>query len=168
MKLILMVVASVAVLAGCATAYQKQGFTGGFDETQLQPNIYRVTFKGNGYTSAERAADYALLRSAELTLQNGYSYFAIVEARDGSTQGSVTLPTQSYTTGSATAYGSGNTVNAYGQSSTTTYGGQTIHFTKPSSSNTILMLKSKDEIQGMVYDAKFLYGSLVAKYGVGK
>jgi hypothetical protein len=40
----------IASLVGCATGYQAQGFTGGFDETQLSPNVYRVTFKGNGYT----------------------------------------------------------------------------------------------------------------------
>ncbi|MFO1311024.1 MAG: hypothetical protein U1F41_03060 [Burkholderiales bacterium] len=159
-------ICAALLVTACATAYQKQSFTGGFDETQLQPNVYRVTFKGNGYTSAERAADYALLRCAELTLQNGFAYFAIVEAGEGATTGSFTTPTQSYTTGSATAYGSGRTVNAYGQSTTTTYGGQTFHFSKPSSSNTILMVNSKDEVNGMVYDARFLYGSLSSKYGI--
>ena len=38
----------VAVLAGCATAYQPEGLTGGFDETQLDRNVFRVSFKGNG------------------------------------------------------------------------------------------------------------------------
>jgi hypothetical protein len=158
----------IGVLGGCATTYQKQSFTGGFDETQLQPDVYRVTFKGNGYTSSERAADLALLRCAELTMQSGFSYFAVVEAKDGFKRSSFTTPAQSYTTGSATAYGTGRMVNAYGQSTTTTYGGQTFHFSKPSSSNTILMLMGKNDVQGMVYDAKFLYMSLGAKYGVGR
>ena len=156
------------MLAGCATQYQKQGFAGGFEETQLQPNVYRITFKGNGYTSAERAADFALLRSAELTLQNGYSYFAIVDAREGATHGAFTTPTQSYTTGSATANSYGGTTNAYGQARTTTYGGQTFFISRPSSSNTIVMVKNQSDFPGMTYEAKFLVESLGKKYDIKK
>ena len=35
-------------------------------------------FKGNGYTSKDKTFDFALLRSAELTLENGYRYFVVV------------------------------------------------------------------------------------------
>ena len=56
------------VLVACATAYQPQSFSGGFSETQLDKNVFRVSFKGNGYTNAERAEEMALLRSAELAL----------------------------------------------------------------------------------------------------
>ena len=57
-----------AALLGCATAYQPQGLSGGFTETQLAPDVWRVSFSGNGYTKGERAEDFAMLRSAELTL----------------------------------------------------------------------------------------------------
>jgi len=66
-------------LVGCATGYQPKSFTGGYTDMKLQDNIYRVTFKGNGYSSMERAGDFALLRSAEVTIQNGYKYFIVLE-----------------------------------------------------------------------------------------
>lgn len=55
------------LLAACATGYKPEGFSGGFFELQLSENVYRVSFDGNGYTGSRRAADMALLRSAELT-----------------------------------------------------------------------------------------------------
>src|SRR5437764_1386447 len=54
------------LFVACATPYQRHGFTGGFSESQLDENVFRVNFRGNGYTSPERAADFTLLRSAEL------------------------------------------------------------------------------------------------------
>ncbi len=50
----------VAGLAACATAYQPQSFSGGFTETQLDKNVFRVSFQGNGYTRAERAEEMAI------------------------------------------------------------------------------------------------------------
>ena len=55
----------VLALTGCMTAYQPDGLTGGYSEVQLSENVWRVSFKGNGYTSRERAVDMALLRSAD-------------------------------------------------------------------------------------------------------
>lgn len=158
------VVAACFAVSACATQYQRQGFSGGYTETQLDNNVYRVSFRGNGYTSAERAADFNLLRCAELTLQNGYKYFAVVEGREGTNYSTYTTPTQTYTTGSA--YVAGNAV--YGNATTTTYGGRTFVFAKPSSTNTIIMLRERNEIAGMTYDAKFLYNSLSSKYEVGR
>ncbi len=150
------------VLAGCATGYQAQSFSGGFSETQLDRNVFKVTFKGNGYTQSERAEDFALLRSAELTLKNGFSHFAIVDGRQSADYGVMTTPTQSYTTGSVTSYGN----TAYGSARTTTTGGQSFIIKKPSSSNTIVCFNGKPENGMFVYDAKFIYDSLTAKYGI--
>ena len=79
------VVASVALLAlaGCSTPYQRTGFTGGFSETRLQENAFSVSFRGNGYTSRERSTDFALLRCAELTLENGFKFFAVADSARG-------------------------------------------------------------------------------------
>lgn len=71
--------AVVILLAACASPYQPEGFGGGYSETQLSENIFKVSFRGNGYTSEDRAADMALLRSAELALENGFKYFAVVD-----------------------------------------------------------------------------------------
>lgn len=152
----------VAILAGCATAYQKQGFTGGFAETRLGENIFQVSFKGNAYTSRERASDFTLLRSAELALENGFNYFVIVESEKYTKTGAYTSPTTSHTTGSA--YGTGN--YAYGSATTTTSWGQTYIYSKPRSTNTIVGFKEKPNIEGLVYDAAFIVKSIKGKYGI--
>jgi hypothetical protein len=147
-------------LSACATTYQPDGFSGGFSETQLDTNVFRVSFRGNGMTRAERAEELALLRSAELTLKNGFTHFVVIYSQSRERHGSYTTPTQSYTTANATAYGN----SAYGTAQTTTYGGQTIHISRPSTTNTIMCFKGKPDIQGLVYDAQFLCNSLGGKY----
>lgn len=149
------------ILAACATAYQPQSFTGGFSETQLDTNVFRVTFKGNGYTPRERAEDFTLLRSAELTLKNGFKYFVIVDGRSGTDVAAFTTPTQSTTYGSASVYGS----TAYGTATTTTTGGQTFLIRKPSLTNTIVCLTVKPE-GVFAYNAAFIYRSLREKYHI--
>lgn len=150
------------VLVGCATSYQKQSFSGGYSETQLGENIFQVSFRGNGYTSRERASDFSLLRSAEITLERGFRYFVIVESEKNTKLGAYTTPTHSYTTGSA--YASGN--HAYGNATTTTYGGQTYVISKPSTTNTIVCFKEKPPEGGLVLDAEFVSKSLKDKYGL--
>jgi hypothetical protein len=74
--------AVLATLVGCAsqTAFQPAEKRGaeGYTETKLTDNRYRVTFTGNSVTPAETVQDYALLRAAELTLQEGYDWFQLV------------------------------------------------------------------------------------------
>jgi len=151
-----------AVLSACATAYQRDSFSGGFSETQLDENVWRVTFAGNGYTREQRVEDFALLRSAELTIGKGYTHFVLAGSKSSSEIGAFTTPTTSNTTGSA--YRSGNYI--YGNATTQTYGGQTVFVSKPSTTNTVIMFKSKPDGQGMVYDAKFICQSLGQKYEV--
>lgn len=160
MRALILVVLSLLV-AGCATTYQPQSFSGGFSETQLDKNVFRVTFKGNGYTQGDRAEDFALLRSAELTLKSGFTHFVIVDGRSGTDYSSFTTPTQSTTVGSATIYGN----TAYGRSSTTTTGGQSFLIRKPSASNTIVCLMARPD-GVFAYDAAFVYRSLTEKYGI--
>lgn len=99
MKCILPVILALAFLQGCSTAYQSRGFSGGYSETQLDENIFKVSFSGNGYISGHKVADYTLLRSAELTLQNGFKYFAIVDANSNIEHSTYTSPTTYHTTG---------------------------------------------------------------------
>lgn len=147
-------------LFACATPYQKSGLSGGFSETQLAENVFRISFRGNGYTRGERSDDFALLRSAELALEHGYTHFALAASGSSTNTSTYTTPTTSYTTGSA--YSAGG--SAYGSATTNTYGGQTVFISKPSSTNTVVMFKGKPDIQGMVFDAKFVYDSLRKKY----
>jgi hypothetical protein len=150
------------LLTGCATTYQPQGFSGGFAETQLDTNVFRVSFRGNGYTSAERAEEMALLRSAEVAIKNSFTHFAVVDGASRSRYSTVTTPTQSTTTGTVSV--NGNT--AFGTARTTTSGGQSFVIAKPSTTNTIVCFVGKPDVAGLVYDARFLMNSLGAKYGV--
>ncbi|MRR07482.1 MAG: hypothetical protein EG828_11185 [Deltaproteobacteria bacterium] len=161
-----------AIMAGCATTYQAHGWKGGFSSVQLDENVFQVTFNGNGYTSRERANDFALLRSAELTLEYGYKYFVIVDARQHSENSSYTTPATATTNLSGQTYGStsvyGNNANFYsntnGTATTTISGGETVYISKPSSSNTIICFKEKPEV--FSYNAEFVARGLKEKYGL--
>jgi hypothetical protein len=149
MKKILLALALGIFFSGCATSYQKDSFSGGFSETQLSENVWKVHFRGNGKTTMERATDFCLLRSAELTLENGYQYFAIINEDSSTKSSTFTSPQTAYT-------------NAYGY--TTFSGGQTFTANKPRTQNTILMFKEKTDKAGMVYEAQFIVQSLRGKY----
>jgi hypothetical protein len=160
-KFVSFLLVSVSLVA-CATTYQREGFTGGFDETRLGENVFRVSFKGNGYTRAERATDFALLRSAEVATENGFRYFILVESERASSESTYTSPTHTYTTGRARRYGN----TTYGSATTTTYGGETETISKPSTTNTIMCFKDKPEASGIIFDAEFVKKSLKDKYGI--
>ena len=74
-----LLVAAVAVsLASCATPYAQQGFTGGFDVQELRPDVFRVSFQGNGYTTRETVQVYWLYRCAQLAIEKGFNGFEIL------------------------------------------------------------------------------------------
>lgn len=66
-NLALFMIVSV-LLNGCATTYKPNSFwnDGGFSETELQPNIFRISFKGNEMLSDDKVSDYLMLRAAEV------------------------------------------------------------------------------------------------------
>lgn len=84
-KTFVLAVLAAATLSACATStpYQpvaQSGPTqGGYSELRLEPNRFRVNFQGNSLTSRETVEGYLLYRAAELTIQNGYDWFAIVD-----------------------------------------------------------------------------------------
>ena len=158
------VICLVAILAqGCATSYKSSGFGGGYTETQLDENVFKVSFRGNGYTGLERASDFALLRCSELALQHGYKYFVVVDAASSISNSTFTTPTTSRTTTNANVYGN----HVYGNSSTVTTGGQTYNISKPSASNTIVCFNEKPD-DAFSYNAEFMYRSITEKYGIRK
>jgi hypothetical protein len=77
--------AALLALSACATStpYQPetpgQRIHGGYSEQRLGDNRFRVTFDGNTLTSRERVEGYMLYRAAELTVQNGYDWFRVVD-----------------------------------------------------------------------------------------
>jgi hypothetical protein len=81
----LVAVALAAATIGCTTAtpYQPEGpgqrVAGGYSEERLAEARYRVNFAGNSLTSRDRVEGYLLYRAAELTVQNGYDWFLIID-----------------------------------------------------------------------------------------
>lgn len=77
--------AACLLLAGCETPTTYHPATGhgfnreGFSEQRIESNRYQVSFAGNSVTSRDRVERYLLFRAAQLTLQNGYDYFTLVD-----------------------------------------------------------------------------------------
>ncbi len=155
-------IVTVLSLTSCATTYQKKSFTGGFSETQIGENVWRVNFEGNGYTSRERADDLTLLRCAELTLLTGYSYFKLVDSKSYTEEESYTTPVTSNTQINAQRYGD----TIYGNATTQTYGGQTHFISRPVANNVVMMFKDKTSKDGMLFDASFICNTVGSKYEV--
>ena len=67
--------------AGCATQYRPidESITGGFTETQLAPDTWRVLVEGNSFTSRGDAEQYLMRRCAELALEQGKRYFVLAD-----------------------------------------------------------------------------------------
>lgn len=69
-------------LSGCATPMQKSGFWngvgGGYSEKQIQDDLWRVGYTGNGFTTYETVQTYWLYRCASLAGERGYAGFEIL------------------------------------------------------------------------------------------
>src|SRR5262245_13249853 len=73
-------IAAPASLAACATAPPPYAAavsptTVGYSETQIEANRYFVTYRAPGGADVSVLQDYALLRAADLTLENGREWF---------------------------------------------------------------------------------------------
>ena len=75
MRLPVVLAVLVSLLAGCATAYHPAGLDGGYGETRLGTNVFRVTFTGNAASTQAATDEMALLRAAEVSLANGCRWF---------------------------------------------------------------------------------------------
>ncbi len=147
---------SALILAGCSTPYGSYGLLGGYTETQLGDNVWQIVFEGNGYTRQAKAVRYTMLRSAELTLEQGYRYFAVI-SKEAYSRGAGVMSTGSL---NATSYGYGNTVNTTGSTS-----GLSALIRFPTADQTIMMFKEKPE--GIVsYDALLACKSIGEKEGI--
>lgn len=149
------------VFASCSTGYQSRGLLGGYNHNTLSPRIYEVRFSGNGFTSKQKAKDFTLLRSAEVILEGGYSYFTIVEKADETSVNAYTSPGWSDTEIKRTGLGKYEV-------ETNHYGGETSYTTLPAYSYTIRGYKtSPNNYSGIVYDARFVQRSIRTKYELG-
>ena len=143
------------LVGGCSTAYQREGFKGGYSDLLLDSNTFRVSFRGNGYTSSDTVETYLLYRCAELTVQRGFDYFVIVDTKGETKQSFYTSP-GSYS--SSTSF-SGNTAYTSGTYSP----GTTIPIHKHRATVIMKVFKgSKPDLPG-AYTAKELMDNLRAQ-----
>lgn len=74
-------IAALAILGACATATPYQAATNsyqGYTDQQIESNRWSISFAGNSLTDRKTVETYLLYRAAELTTQQGYSYFELV------------------------------------------------------------------------------------------
>lgn len=86
-RLVIAALAAAALggLTACETATPYQPLNpasasaGGYSETKIEQDRWRVTFAGNDMTSRETVETYLLYRAAELTIAQGYDWFETTE-----------------------------------------------------------------------------------------
>ena len=77
--------AILLMVGGCATSTPYQPLSavspasGGYTDQRLAENRFRVTFAGNMLTTRERVESYLLFRAAELTVEQGFDWFVVVD-----------------------------------------------------------------------------------------
>ncbi len=157
-----LVIASAALsLAACASLapYGPQQVRGGqgFSEQRIESDRYRVTYNGVGAPGP--VADLALLRAADLTIEQGYEWFEVtqryIDGRPDSAGG--VRPSVSV------GYGSGSgDYGRYGRYSSSGVGvGVGLNFSGPSPTSTVLEVRlgRGAKPQG-AYDAREVRSSL--------
>ena len=80
-RVILLLFAGLSCICGCQpTPYQRLGTTpaGGYSETRFSENEFHVKFVGNYNTPPATVHNYLYRRAAELTLEKGFKYFAVI------------------------------------------------------------------------------------------
>lgn len=77
----IVVIVTSLLLTACSSQPDYRAAKGngyGYAEQKISDNYYRVTFKARGDDSGEAKA-YALRRAAELTAEQGYDWFMVVD-----------------------------------------------------------------------------------------
>ncbi len=75
-------IAALATLGACATATPYQAANDGargYTNQQIEANRWQISFSGNSLTDRQTVETYLLYRAAELTSQNGYDHFRVVQ-----------------------------------------------------------------------------------------
>jgi hypothetical protein len=154
----------VLFVTGCATPYQKvvgTDISGGHSFRRLTEDAFVVNFVANGFTPPKQAADFAMLRAAEVTLEHNFRYSTIVGEFDLSGVDYSQFTTPGHTTGTVTSYGGVAVFSATTTPATTTQ----VPIFKPGRG---LAIRCYDRTPkghaGKVYDAAMVASQIRSKY----
>jgi hypothetical protein len=70
------------LVLACATPYQPRKWAGGYTDQKLAADEYEIRFDANAYTESHTTRNYLLYRCAEVTKQNGYDHFILLDGQD--------------------------------------------------------------------------------------
>lgn len=166
MKTPALLAAASLALAGCAslapygpqTVQEGQGYS----EYRIEQTRWRVTYRGVGAPGP--VADYALLRAADLTVEQGFDWFEvtqrIVDGRPDSAGG--------FRPSLGVGYGGGSYRSPFGRYSSSGVGvGVGLNFQAPSRTSTtleIVMGQGQVPSRPEAYDARGVQQSLRARF----
>ena len=149
MKKLICLLIMVMLVSGCNAMYwycryQPTDIWGcGYKVAKIQDNIYSISFTGSQNDNFQRIKDFALLRSADTTVENDYKYFVIME--DDLT---------------GTSYGTTGQINPGGTVSVVTQQRNTVTYT-------IQCFKKKpQDTKAIVYDAEQISANLRKTYKI--
>lgn len=164
------------LVASCAS-YTENGLFGGFRDTPLAADTYRIQANGNAFTSRSKTTAIAMVRAADLALQHGYDRFIVLDYDEWAKTSYYTSPTTA-TTNSVTntnlyargyGYNVGNYryTNIYGNAdsrttaTTTINHGQTYAIEKPRTGIVVKFVShgSKEAARAL------LASDVIARYG---
>ena len=132
----------IALLGACAKPLQPNNYETRISSTRLGTDSFIVSYSHQA--TDQQVVDLALLRSAEISLQNGFSYFIIVETDE-----------------SAASYA---VAESDGATEFTLHNGLRLQHSEPGATNTIVCFQRKPP--GFAYVALLVKASLRAKYGL--
>jgi hypothetical protein len=148
----------IAVLAGCATPYQKDSpwnaVIGGYTDYRLDESTFVVSFRIGNQTPVANLLPYLLYRAAEVSNGAGFEFFQIVDSAQDVKTGTAALPGYSQSQGSAVAFGSGGIVQAYGSSQTFTVPPQLLTYRENTLIATVKGFRNVKPEGAAVYSAK--------------
>jgi len=126
----------------------------GYSEQRIESNRYRVTYNGVG--AAGRVADWALVRAADLTTEQGYDWFEVTQSwTDGRPGGAGGLSPSVSIGGGSSRYG--------GYSASGVGVGVGLNFSGPQPTSTTLEVvlgRGQKPDRPNVYDARSVQGSI--------
>jgi hypothetical protein len=128
------------------------GFRGGVDDLQVSETTYRITARGNGFTSSQRVQDFVLLRASEIAISRGYSGFVIDGMADQSRVYQYTTPGHATTTTTGSIVGGGGYASVTANSTTTYTPPVTNTIFKPGAAVMVTLVQEGGLNAHMIYD----------------